>query len=48
MASTFSAGLEMTKEGALELRQADAFCDLMLRARRRAGGAGEIDAGQAA
>jgi segregation and condensation protein A len=34
LASTFSAGLEMTKEGAVELRQADAFGDLMLRARR--------------
>jgi segregation and condensation protein A len=32
VASTFAAGLEMTKEGALELRQADAFAPLYLRA----------------
>jgi segregation and condensation protein A len=48
MASTFSAGLEMTKEGALELRQVEAFADLMLRARRLTAGVGVIDAGQAA
>ncbi len=33
-ASTFSAGLEMTRDGALELRQAQAFAPLYLRARR--------------
>ncbi len=33
VASTFSAGLEMTKDGALELRQHDAFAELYLRAR---------------
>ena len=33
LASTFSAGLEMTKDGALELRQQDAFAELYLRAR---------------
>ena len=33
VASTFSAGLEMTKDGALELRQRDAFAELYLRAR---------------
>jgi len=48
MASTFSAGLEMTKEGALELHQLEAFCDLMLRARRTTGGAHHLDTGQAA
>jgi segregation and condensation protein A len=32
VASTFAAGLEMTKEGALELRQTDAFAPLYLRA----------------
>jgi len=47
LASTFSAGLEMTKEGALELRQMEAFCDLMLRA-RRAQGDRRHDTGQAA
>jgi segregation and condensation protein A len=46
LASTFSAGLEMTKEGALELHQMQAFCDLMLRARRPT--AGVIDTGRAA
>jgi len=48
LASTFSAGLEMTKEGAVELSQADAFCDLMLRARRAAVDAGRANTGQAA
>jgi segregation and condensation protein A len=48
LASTFSAGLEMTKEGTLDLRQAEAFSDLMLRARRAAGGANQLDTGQAA
>jgi segregation and condensation protein A len=48
LASTFAAGLEMTKEGALELQQMQAFCDLLMRARRAAGGAAEIDTGQAA
>jgi segregation and condensation protein A len=33
VASTFSAGLEMTKDAALELRQAEAFAELYLRAR---------------
>jgi segregation and condensation protein A len=47
LASTFSAGLEMTKEGALELRQMEAFCGLMLRA-RRAQGDRRHDTGQAA
>ena len=32
LASTFSAGLEMTRDGALELRQAQAFAALYLRA----------------
>ena len=32
VASTFSAGLEMTKDGALELRQQEAFAELYLRA----------------
>jgi segregation and condensation protein A len=44
LASTFSAGLEMTKEGAVELNQAQAFCDLMLRARQ----ASTLNTGQAA
>jgi len=48
LASTFSAGLEMTKEGALELNQMEAFCDLMLRARRPSGGTVEMKTGQAA
>jgi len=48
LASTFSAGLEMTKEGALELNQMQAFCDLMLRARRAPGNAHRLDTGQAA
>ncbi len=48
LASTFSAGLEMTKEGALELRQTEAFCDLMLRARRASTGADALDTGQLA
>lgn len=34
VASTFSAGLEMTKDGVLELRQAEMFAALYLRARR--------------
>lgn len=34
LASTLSAGLEMVKEGAMELRQLDAFADLYLRARQ--------------
>ena len=34
VASTFAAGLEMTRDGALELRQAEAFAALYLRARR--------------
>lgn len=38
VASTFSAGLEMTKDGALELRQAGAFEGLDLRALRPASG----------
>jgi segregation and condensation protein A len=46
LASTFSAGLEMTKEGALELNQSEAFRDLRLRARR--GGSGRLDTDQAA
>jgi segregation and condensation protein A len=46
LASTFSAGLEMTKEGALELQQIQAFCDLRLRARRAT--VDTVDAGQAA
>ena len=33
LASTLSAGLEMVKEGALELRQLEAFAELYLRAR---------------
>ncbi len=33
LASTLAAGLEMTRDGALELRQAEAFADLHLRAR---------------
>ena len=33
LASTFAAGLEMTRDGALELRQAEAFAALYLRAR---------------
>ncbi len=33
LASTFSAGLEMTRDGALELKQAEAFAALYLRAR---------------
>ncbi len=33
LASTFAAGLEMTRDGALELRQAQAFAALYLRAR---------------
>ena len=33
LASTFSAGLEMTKDGALELRQQKAFAELYLRAK---------------
>jgi len=36
LASTFSAGLEMTKEGAVELRQVQAFSELLLRAREAA------------
>jgi segregation and condensation protein A len=48
LASTFSAGLEMTKEGAVELRQMEAFCGLMLRARQAPGGALQFDTGQAA
>jgi segregation and condensation protein A len=48
MASTFSAGLEMTKEGAVELRQTEAFSDLMLRARQAPGRAHQIDTDQAA
>ncbi len=35
-ASTLSAGLELVKEGAMEVRQLEAFADLYLRARRRA------------
>ena len=34
LASTLSAGLEMVKDGTLELRQLEAFADLFLRARR--------------
>ena len=34
MASTLSAGLEMVKEGTLEVRQLEAFADLFLRARQ--------------
>jgi len=34
VASTLSAGLEMVKDGALEVRQLEAFADLYLRARR--------------
>ena len=34
VASTLSAGLEMVKEGALEVRQLEAFADLYLRARK--------------
>jgi segregation and condensation protein A len=37
VASTFSAGLEMTKDGALELKQAETFAALYLRARRGVG-----------
>jgi len=37
-ASTLSAGLELVKEGAMEVRQMEAFADLYLRARKRAGG----------
>jgi segregation and condensation protein A len=52
LASTFSAGLEMTKEGAVELQQAEAFCNLMLRARQSSAladvGAGQLETGQAA
>jgi len=44
LASTFSAGLEMTKEGAIELNQVQAFCDLLLRARQ----GGTLNTGQAA
>ena len=33
LASTFSAGLEMTKDGALDLRQDEAFAELYLRTR---------------
>ena len=36
LASTFAAGLEMTRDGALELRQAEAFAALYLRAREAA------------
>ena len=36
VASTFAAGLEMTRDGALELRQAEAFAALYLRAGRGA------------
>ncbi len=36
LASTFAAGLEMTRDGALELRQAQAFAALYLRARETA------------
>ena len=35
LASTLSAGLEMVKEGALDVRQTEAFAALYLRARRR-------------
>ena len=38
VASTFSAGLEMTRDGMLELRQREAFTALYLRARRAAEG----------
>jgi segregation and condensation protein A len=48
MASTFSAGLEMTKEGAVELRQTEAFSDLLLRARRAPSRTHQVDTGQAA
>ncbi len=48
LASTFSAGLEMTKEGAVELSQVEAFCDLLLRARRTAADASGADADRAA
>lgn len=41
VASTLSAGLEMVKDGALEVRQLDAFAALYLRARRKA--AGQVD-----
>ncbi|HTI67437.1 MAG TPA: ScpA family protein [Caulobacteraceae bacterium] len=34
LASTLSAGLEMVKDGALEVRQLEAFADLYLRARK--------------
>ncbi len=37
VASTFAAGLEMTRDGALELRQAEALAALYLRARRGEG-----------
>ena len=37
LASTLSAGLEMTRDGALELRQDEAFAELYLRARRGTG-----------
>ena len=33
LASTLSAGLEMVKDGALEVRQLEAFADLYIRAR---------------
>ena len=36
LASTFAAGLELSRDGALELRQADAFAALYLRAHRGA------------
>ncbi len=35
LASTLAAGLELVKEGALEVRQLEAFSDLYLRARRQ-------------
>ncbi len=41
MASTLSAGLEMVKEGTLEVRQLEAFADLYMRART---GAPEVEA----
>jgi segregation and condensation protein A len=36
IASTFSASLELVREGRMELRQADAFAPLHARARRPA------------
>jgi segregation and condensation protein A len=48
VASTLSAGLEMVKEGALDVRQLEAFSEVYLRARAKPPGAGIGDASASA